>query len=75
VFHLDDPVRVVHFVRRGAIHLVRREENGASLILQRARAGSILAEASVYSDRHHCDAVAESEAAIKVDARTGEVPR
>ena len=62
VFHLDDPVRVVHFVRRGAIHLVRTQEDGAALILQRARAGAILAEASVYSDRYHCDARAESDA-------------
>ncbi len=69
VFHLDDPVRVVHFVRRGAIHLVRRQEDGAALILQRARAGSILAEASVYSDRYHCDGVAESYAATWAVAR------
>ena len=62
VFHLNDPVRVVHFVRRGAIHLVRTQEDGAALILQRARAGAILAEASVYSDRYHCDARAQSNA-------------
>ena len=52
--HLGDAVHVVHFVRRGAIHLVRTQEDGSALILQRARAGSILAEASVYSDRYHC---------------------
>ena len=27
VFHLNDQVRVVHFVRRGAIHLVRTQED------------------------------------------------
>ena len=69
VFYIDDPVRVAHFVRRGAIHLVRRQDDGAALILQRARAGSILAEASLYSDRYHCDAVAESEAATWAVAR------
>ena len=47
VFRLGDPVRLVHFVRQGAIHLVRRQEDGAFLILQRADPGSILAEASV----------------------------
>jgi len=70
VFHLGDPVRVVHFVRRGTIHLVRRREDGAALILQRAYAGSILAEASVYSDRYHCDARAESDAVTWAVART-----
>jgi CRP-like cAMP-binding protein len=69
VFQRDDPVRVVHFVLRGAIHLVRRQEDGAALILQRALADSILAEASVYSDRYHCDAVAESDATTWAVAR------
>lgn len=69
VFHLGDTVRLVHFVRRGTIHLVRHQEDGAALILQRARAGSILAEASVYSDRYHCDARAESDAATWAVAR------
>lgn len=69
VFHINDPVRMVHFVRRGTIHLVRHQEDGAALILQRARAGSILAEASVYSDRYHCDARADSGAATWAVAR------
>ncbi len=69
VFHLGDPVRVMHFVRRGAIHLMRRQEDGAALILQRARADSILAEASLYSDRYYCDAVSESDAATWAVAR------
>ena len=69
VFHLDDPIRLVHFVRRGTIHLVRRQEDGATLIMQRARAGSILAEASVFSDRYHCDARAETKAATWAVAR------
>ena len=69
VFHLNDQVSVVHFVRRGVIHLVRHQEDGTALILQRAQAGSILAEASVYSDRYHCDARAESDAATWAVAR------
>jgi len=35
VFRRDDPVRVMHFVQRGTIHLVRRQKDGAALILQR----------------------------------------
>jgi CRP/FNR family transcriptional regulator, dissimilatory nitrate respiration regulator len=63
VFHLGDPIRLVHFVRRGTIHLVRHQDDGAALILQRAEAGSILAEASVYSESYHCDARAETVSA------------
>ena len=69
VFHLGDPVRLVHFVRRGTIHLVRHQDDGAALILQRAGAGSILAEASVYSESYHCDARAETVAATWAVAR------
>ena len=69
VFHLGDPIRLVHFVRRGTIHLVRYQDDGAALILQRAQARSILAEASVYSERYHCDARAETVAATWAVAR------
>ena len=69
VFHLGDPIRLVHFVRRGTIHLVRHQDDGAALILQRAQAGSILAEASVYSESYHCDARAETAAATWAVAR------
>jgi CRP-like cAMP-binding protein len=69
VFHLGDPIRLVHFVRRGTIHLVRHQDDGAALILQRAPAGSILAEASVYSESYHCDARAETAATTWAVAR------
>jgi len=69
VFTHGDPVRLVHFVREGAIHLERRQENGAALILQRACPGAILAEASVYSGRYHCDARAEIDSVTWTVAR------
>jgi CRP-like cAMP-binding protein len=60
LFHSDDTVRLLHFVRRGTVHLVRYQSDGAALSLQRARQGSILAEASLYSARYHCDGRAET---------------
>ncbi len=57
VFHLGDPVRVVHFVESGAIQLVRRQKVGAVLMLQRAGPGSVVAEASLFSSAYHCDAI------------------
>jgi CRP-like cAMP-binding protein len=61
LFRTGDTVRLVHFVRRGTIHLIRHQADGSALILQRAGPGSVLAEASVYSARYHCDARAESD--------------
>jgi CRP-like cAMP-binding protein len=61
LFHLGDRVRVMYFVRTGLVHLIRTQNNGAVLVLQQARPGSILAEASFCSDVYHCDAVASEE--------------
>ncbi len=58
LFRQGDPVRVLHRIVAGEVHLVRRQPGGGQLVLQRARAGSVLAEASLFSERYHCDAVA-----------------
>jgi CRP-like cAMP-binding protein len=62
VFRLGDSVKSLYFVRSGIIHLVRHQPDGSPLVLQRAGAGAMLAEASVYSARYHCDANAETAA-------------
>jgi len=62
LFHPGDPVRQVFFVTDGMVHLVRHLASGAPLVLQRAGPGTILAEASLYSAKYHCDATAVTEA-------------
>lgn len=59
LFRVGDPVRNLHVVREGQVHLVRHQIDGVALILQRASAGDVLAEASLHSRNYHCDAVAE----------------
>jgi CRP-like cAMP-binding protein len=63
VFRLGDPINLLHFVTGGTINLMRHQIGGAPIILQRAGPGAILAEASLYSDSYHCDAVAITNAA------------
>jgi CRP-like cAMP-binding protein len=58
VFRRNDEVRALYLVERGEAHLVRFQDDGSQLVLQRAPAGRILAEASAYSDVYHCDALA-----------------
>ena len=58
LFQLGDKVTVIHFIEQGSVQLIRHQADGSVLVLQRARSGSILAEASLYSDVYHCDAVA-----------------
>lgn len=57
LFHQADPVRSVFVVEEGLVELTRHQRDGASIVLQRATRQTVLAEASVYSDAYHCDAV------------------
>lgn len=45
-------------VRSGLVHLERVGPNGERIIIHRASAGTSFAEASVFSDHYHCDAMA-----------------
>jgi CRP/FNR family transcriptional regulator, dissimilatory nitrate respiration regulator len=58
LFHLSDQVKVIHLVLEGAIQLLRHQADGSLLVLQRAGPGAIVAEASLYSNSYHCDAIA-----------------
>jgi CRP-like cAMP-binding protein len=58
LFRSGDAVRRLYCVLDGLIVLVRPLPHGADLTIQRARAGTIVAEASLFADTYHCDAVA-----------------
>jgi len=62
VFRQEDAVRQVFFIADGLVHLVRHLASGAPLVLQRAGPGTILAEASLYSAKYHCDGTAVTQA-------------
>jgi CRP/FNR family transcriptional regulator, dissimilatory nitrate respiration regulator len=64
LFHRDAPVRNLYVVETGMVELVRHAENGTALVLQRASDQSVLAEASIYSQRYHCDAVVKEDARL-----------
>lgn len=61
LFHRDDPVRALFLVTSGCVNLVRHQADGSPAVLQRSTPGTVLAEASVFSERYHCDAVATME--------------
>ncbi|WP_269585426.1 Crp/Fnr family transcriptional regulator [Roseibium sp. Sym1] len=65
LFHQGAPVRTLFLVTRGEVQLIRHQEGGAALVLQRAGPGDILAEASVYARAYHCDAIAHVEAGLR----------
>jgi CRP-like cAMP-binding protein len=64
LFRAGDPVSSVFFVRSGTVDLVRHTRSGTRMILHRASGGTVVAEASVWSDTYHCDAVAGDASAV-----------
>lgn len=65
LFHRDDPVSYLFLVVAGNVDLVRQQSDGSVLVLQRAVPDAIVAEASVFSSRYHCDAVAASDCSLR----------
>jgi CRP/FNR family transcriptional regulator, dissimilatory nitrate respiration regulator len=69
VFHAGDKVVSMFLVRRGCADLIRHTGHGLRMVLHRAGPGSVLAEASAWSDVYHCDAVAAGPCQMGVLSR------
>ena len=68
VFHQGDPTHGLYVVQTGRVHLERVGPDGERFIIHRAQAGTSFAEASVFSEVYHCDAVCvEAGALIRID--------
>jgi CRP-like cAMP-binding protein len=55
---------MLYVVIEGEVRLIRHQMNGGAQVLQRARPGSVLAEASLFSPLYHCDAVTDGPARL-----------
>lgn len=64
IFRTGDPVRSVLLAIDGQIDLLRHSRSGAPLILHQAKSGNVVAEASIYSRRYHCDGFARGPAKV-----------
>ena len=65
VFRLGDPVRLMYYIVKGQIDLLRHTRSGSVLTLNRTVPGNVLAEASLYSKLYHCDGVASSTSILR----------
>jgi len=63
LFHLGGRPALLYYVLDGEIALLRHSVRGQTIVLQRARRG-LLAEASIESQRYHCDAVARAPSRV-----------
>lgn len=65
LFRSGDAVRLLYRVIGGTIALVRPLPQGADLVIQRAGVGTIFAEASLFAEVYHCDALAKGAACVQ----------
>ena len=70
LFRLEAGTVGLYEVLKGQIKLVRIDPSGREMILYVAAAGDIVAEASLFSPRYHCDAVATTDAVVRLYPKT-----
>ena len=66
LFRQGDAATFVFAIEQGQLRLERRTFDGRLVPLHLARAGETFAEAALFADRYHCDAVALTDAVVKV---------
>lgn len=58
LFRQGDKASAVFEVEQGRLRLIRHTISNRDVVLHTARSGELLAEAALFADRYHCDAVA-----------------
>jgi CRP/FNR family transcriptional regulator, dissimilatory nitrate respiration regulator len=66
LFKQGDPAVAIYRVETGSLRLVRRTLDDHLVILHTARRGEFFAEASLFADAYHCDAVAAVASRVRV---------
>jgi CRP-like cAMP-binding protein len=66
LFHLGDKTGGLYEVIAGRVRLTRVDRSGRETVLYVAGPGETIAEASLYSPAYHCDAIASSNALVRL---------
>lgn len=66
LFRQGDRASAIFEVEHGRLRLIRHTIDSRPVTLHTARAGELFAEAALFADRYHCDAVAASDARVRL---------
>ena len=66
LFNQGDPAVAIYQVESGRLRLVRRTSDDHLVSLYTARRGEFFAEASLFAETYHCDAVAAAPSLVRV---------
>lgn len=71
LFRQGDKPQAYYFVERGIVRLVRHSSTGDEITIHRSLPEETFAEASLFADENHCDAIAECDAVLfRLDKKT-----
>jgi CRP-like cAMP-binding protein len=66
LFRQGDRATAIYKVESGRLRLIRRTVDDHLVILHTAHRGEFFAEASLFADAYHCDAVAAAQSRVRV---------
>jgi CRP/FNR family transcriptional regulator, dissimilatory nitrate respiration regulator len=66
LFRQGDPAVAIYKIESGRLRLIRRTVDDHPVILHTASRGEFFAEASLFADAYHCDAVAAAPSSVRV---------
>jgi CRP/FNR family transcriptional regulator, dissimilatory nitrate respiration regulator len=69
LFRQGDKARAIFAIERGRLQLIRHTIDSRRVVLHTARAGELLAEAALFADSYHCDAVAAVASRVRSYAK------
>ena len=69
LFRMGTRTAGLYEVAKGKVRLVRIDASGREAVLYSAVAGSVIAEASLFSAVYHCDAVASADSVVRLYPR------
>jgi CRP-like cAMP-binding protein len=70
LFRQGDQTYGIFAIENGRVQMVRYDIHGRSLVLFTAVKGELFAEAALFSETYHCDAVAVTEATVRIYPRS-----
>jgi CRP-like cAMP-binding protein len=66
LFRQGDAAVAIFRLESGQVRLLRHTEDGSSVVMHVARPGETFAEAALFADAYHCDAIAQAPSQVTV---------
>lgn len=66
LFRKDDATVGLYEIEQGQVRLARVDQTGREMVLHVAGTGDLIAEASLFSKVYHCDAIAVTDARVRL---------